>query len=465
MLRRDPFFLLGNLDTISRVMSQHAPFLFKSSADLLKTAENLGIELPFQEEISILFEKFTIGSKNIPNRMTVQPMEGFDADPDGSPSELTFRRYSRFAQGGSGIIWFEATSVLPEGRSNPHQLMLSVRNQDSFKRLVEKTRHWAYNSFGNSHDVFLVLQLTHSGRYSKPEGRPKPQAAYFNPLLDKQTEDVHILSDEELNRIRDKYVEAARLAYLAGFDAIDIKACHGYLVNELLASHTRKSSRYGESFENRSCFLTEVIKNAKGEAPGVSLAVRVSAYDGIPYPYGFGVSRDGSLGIDLNEPKELVRRLIATGCSLFNVTVGNPYSVSHLGRPFDRPLPGATVPEEHPLEGVARLLEINGEFEKEFPEVPFVGTGYSWLRHFLPNVGAAVVDRGEASFIGLGRSSFAYPDAPKDLMATGIMDPKKVCITCSRCSELMRHGHISGCVVRDKEIYGREYEKLKGEME
>jgi 2,4-dienoyl-CoA reductase (NADPH2) len=309
-----------------------------------------------------------------------------------------------------------------------------------------------------------VLQLAHSGRYSKPEGKPKPRMVHLNPFLDKQPHDQHVLSDEELDQVQDKYVETSRLAYQAGFDAVDIKACHGYLLNELLAAFTRKNSRYGGSFDSRTRFLREVIQEVRREVPGIYLAVRLNAYDGIPYPYGFGVSKDGSLSIDLSEPIALVRRLVQLGCSLFNITVGNPYDKPHLGRPFDRPLPSATFPEEHPLEGVSRLLRITAEFQKAFSKVPFVGTGYSWLRHFHPHVGAAIVEGGEAFFIGLGRSSFAYPDAPKDLMSSGAMDPKKVCITCSRCSALMRTGHISGCAVRDKKIYSKEYQKLSSSV-
>jgi 2,4-dienoyl-CoA reductase (NADPH2) len=186
--------------------------------------------------------------------------------------------------------------------------------------------------------------------------------------------------------------------------------------------------------------------------------VRLSAFDGIPG--GFGVSGDNPEDIDLSEPIELVRQLAQSNCSLFNITVGNPYEKPHLGRPFDRPLLGAPLPEEHPLEGITRLLRITSAFQKEFADIPFVGTGYSWLRHFFPNVGAAVLQRGEASLIGLGRSSFAYPDAPRDLMNSGALDPAKVCISCSRCTELMRNGYESGCVMRDTEIYGKLHQKL-----
>ncbi len=443
-----------------KAISQHEPFAFKSSAELLEKAGAIGVELPFQDSVAPLFENITIGLKKIPNRMAVQPMESCDAEPSGSPSELTFRRYKRYAEGGSGLIWFEATSVDTEGRSNPRQLMLNSGNLDTFKSLVKKTRDCASQMYGSSHEVFLVLQLTHSGRYSNPGGKHKPQIIYLNPFLDKKPDELHILSDEELDHLQDKYMEASQLAYQAGFDAVDIKACHGYLLNELLAAFTRKESRYGASFENRSRFLRETIQKVRSDVPGISLAVRLNAYDGIPYPFGFGVSKDSSLSVDLGEPKVLVRQLVQLGCSLINITVGNPNLKPHLGRPFDRPLPGTSLPEEHPLQGVCRLLRITGEFQEEFPEIPFVGTGYSWLRYFYPHVGAAIVKSGKASCIGLGRSSFAYPDAPKDLMTSGAMIAKKVCITCSRCTELMRAGHISGCVVRDKEIYSPEYKKL-----
>ncbi len=440
-------------------MSRHQSFRFRSSAELLKKAEELEVAIPFQDSIAPLFTYIDISWKKIANRLAVQPMEGFDAE-QGAPSKLTFRRYKRFAEGGSGLIWFEATSIDPEGRSNPHQLLLQAKTLDSFKRLVEQTRRSAYKVFGQSHEVFLVLQLTHSGRYSKPTGKFEPLVAFRNPFLDKENDNAHILSDEELDRLQDRFVKAARLAQEAGFDAVDIKACHGYLVNELLAARSRKKSRYGGGFENRTRFLRQVIQNIGEEASGIFPAVRLSAFDGLPYPYGWGVKEGDSPQIDLSEPKELVRSLIELGCLMFNITAGNPSHSPHLGRPFDRPLPGAPLPEEHPLEGVSRLLKITAEFQKTFPEVPFVGSGYSWLRHYFPNVASAVVERRGAMLIGPGRSSLAYPDAPRDLMAKGRMDPDKVCITCSRCTELMRAGHISGCAVRDKKIYGREYRKV-----
>ena len=441
-------------------MAHHLPFDYTSSHELLRAAQNLGIELPFQEDLAPLFRPLEIGTRTLPNRLAVQPMEGADASPDGAPGELTQRRYVRFSEGGSGLIWFEATTVTKEGRSNPRQLMITPKNQASFRNLVEATRGAARRTFGEKHEILCVLQLSHSGRYSKPFGRPRPLVAAHNPNLDRPVENVHVLTDEEFDYLQDDFVEAARLAYAAGFDAVDIKSCHGYLIGELLAGYSREHSRYGISFENRTRFLTEVFFRIHAELPQLMLTSRLSAFDGIPFPYGFGFAKDSPLDIDLTEMRALLRKLPLLGGSFFSLTAGNPYVKPHLTRPFDRPLLGAQPPDEHPLESVKRLLSITAGVQRNFPNVPVVGTGYSWLRQFFPFVAAGVLKRNEAALIGLGRSAFAYPEAQRDHMDTGGLDPKKVCIACSKCSELLRGGRFAGCVVRDAKAYAGEYRRL-----
>jgi 2,4-dienoyl-CoA reductase (NADPH2) len=443
-------------------MAHHQPFSYASREDLLRSARGIGLELPLQDDLSPLFEPLRIGDTKLPNRLAVHPMEGADASPNGAPSELTFRRYRRYAEGGSGLIWFEATAVVAEGRANPRQLMITSENLEVFQDLVEQTREAARRGFGDSHEILCVLQLTHSGRYSKPQGQARPLVAVYNPYLDRPAEDVHVLSDQELDLLQDDYLEAARLAQSAGFDAVDIKSCHGYLLNELLAGYSREHSRYGSSFENRTRFLTEVYTRLRAEVPRLMVSSRLNAFDGIPFPYGFGFSKDTHLEIDLTEMKVLTRRLLLIGGRFFSYTAGIPYLKPHLGRPFDLPLPGNQPPDEHPLEGVRRLLSITGALQQSFPNVPVLGVGYSWLRQYFPYVAAAVVQRGEAALIGMGRSAFAYPEAPRDLMHLGELDPKKVCIACSKCSRLLRQGARTGCVVRDADVYAKEYSRLTG---
>ncbi len=445
-------------------MSQHQRFRFKDKEALLNKASELGADLGFSDDISILFDRIQVAGKVLPNRFVVQPMEGFDSDAVGAPGKLAFRRYRRYAAGGSGLIWFEATAVIAEGRSNSRQLMISERTVDTFKRLVEETRKAGQETFGNNHDLLLILQLAHSGRYSKPVGKPLPVIAHHSEGVDSMLglpKDYPLITDEELDNLQETYVVAAALAARAGFDGVDIKACHRYLVSELLASFTREHSKYGSSFENRARFLLETARRIRNELPRLLVTTRLNAYDAIPYPYGFGVDKNDYTIEDLTEPKMLIQELVAIGCPILNVSVGNPYHYPHFGRPFDFPTAGGELPAEHPLVGIARLLRITGELQQEFPQLPVVGTGYSWLRHFFPNVGAAMVKTGKATLIGQGRGAFAYPDAVKDLLEKGELDSHKVCVTCSCCTQIMRDGGSSGCVVRDNEVYGPEYRKSR----
>ena len=438
-------------------LSRHTPFRFKSGEQLLEKAEELGFDLPYQESIDILLEPFVLCGRRIPNRIVVQPMEGCDSNPDGSPSDLTLRRYERYAKGGNGTIWFEAVSVMREGRSNPRQLWINDDNIGDFKSIVEQTRNTAYETFGRQHDPYLVLQLTHSGRFSKPDGKLLGKVGAYNPYLN-DSKDIETYSDAELHFIRDKFIEAVKLADEAGFDSVDIKVCHGYLLHELLCNRTESDSKYSGELANRMGLLLEIIELVRDEVPKIMVSVRFNAYDGFPYPYGFGVSKEKDIPA-MEEPQRLVKELIDHNCRMFNVTAGIPAANPQISRPFDKALPEMELPEEHPLEGVTRLIELCKTFQKLHPEIPFVGTGYSYLRQYWPNVAANAVAEKMASLIGLGRGSFAYPDAPLDLMEKGKLDSKKVCITCSKCSELMKNGKTTGCVVRDNSVYGEVLRK------
>lgn len=435
----------------------HKRFHLRDLEGLRTELAALGISLPISEDVSVLGTPLTVGRCTAPNRFLVQPMEGFDSTPDGSPGPLSFRRYTRYAEGGSGTIWFEATAVLHEARSNPRQLVLHAGSVGEFRRLLAATRRAAREAFG--HEIVALIQLTHSGRYSKPDGIPRPMIAHRSPVLDPKHRlppDYPLVSDDYLDRLQDIYVEAARLAKEAGFDGVDVKACHRYLVSELLASHTREG-KYGGSLENRWRFLRETVAKIRDRVPDLLVTTRINVFDAIPYPYGFGVSRDEPVRPDLAEPLEVVRGLGALGLAVVNVTIGNPYYNPHFGRPYDRPIAGVNVPDEHPLEGVARLVDLTRTMQQGLPGLPVVATGYSWLRHLMPYVAAGMLERGWAALVGQGRMAFAYPDAPRDIFRTGRMDPAKTCITCSGCSQIMRDGAMTGCVVRDSDIYGEQY--------
>ncbi|NLE39486.1 MAG: FAD-dependent oxidoreductase [Pirellulaceae bacterium] len=430
--------------------------------DLTRMAAELGLSLPVSEDTSILASPVAVGPLTAPNSLAVQPMEGCDGDAEGRPGELTRRRYRRFARGGAGLLWFEAIAVVREGRANPRQLWLHGGSAASFAAMVADSRAVAAERFGADHRPIMVAQLTHSGRYSRPSLAPHPLIPQHDPYRDKRmnlAEDWPVLSDDELDRLPDAYAEAARLAFEAGFDAVDVKSCHGYLINELFACHTREG-KYGGPFENRVRLLLDILDRVR-DAVGRDRLItsRMGVYDAIPYPYGWGVDRSDVMKPDLSEPKRLIGLLVERGVGLLNVTVANPYYNPHVNRPFDQPVAGGYQPPEHPLAGVARMVSLAGEIQRAFPQLAVVGSGYSWLRSLFPSVAAGVKAQGMATFIGAGRMAFAYPDFAADVVETGRLDPDRVCINCSACTQIMRDGGMTGCVVRDGEVYGPIYHR------
>jgi 2,4-dienoyl-CoA reductase (NADPH2) len=442
-------------------MSQHEKFKFTTAAELLERIRSLNVDIPFAEDLSPLWQPIEIAGRRVANRLVIQPMEGSDADEAGSPSDLSARRYQRFAAGGSSLIWFEATAISAEARSNTRQFQLNAANVGVFGRLVEATRRAAREGMGPGHELLCILQLTHPGRYCRHDGRPRPVIAQHNAVLDQAqrlASDYPPITDAELDRLQDEFIRVAELASQAGFDGVDIKACHGYLVSELLASHTR-DGKYGGTFENRARFLLETVQRIRNQLPGFIVTSRISAYDGLPHPYGFGGDPCDAGSGGFEEARMLASRLEQLGCPLLNVSIGNPHYQPHIGRPFDRPLAGEHRPDEHPLVGVARLLRITGALQQAVPGLPMVGTGYSWLRQFFPYVGAAIVREAKAAFVGIGRMAFAYPDCVKDLALHEKLDPAKVCLACSSCTQIMRDGGRAGCALRDQGIYAAEYQR------
>jgi len=443
-------------------------FQLSSIEDLRQLASRLEVPLEAIEDISILKEKVQAGGLSISNSLAVHPMEGCDGDSEGRPGKLTMRRYRRFAAGGAGLIWGEATAVVGEARANPRQLWLSEKSKDSFREMVTMMRQVAAESMGPTHKPVIVAQLTHSGRYNRPGGDGGPMIPQRDPYRDpmvpqkepnpnaksKIPHDWPIITDEYLDKLQASYVEAAKLAFEAGFDAVDIKSCHGYLINELFACHKREG-KYGGSFENRTRFVLEVIDKIRSQlGEDTPITTRLGIYDAIPYPYGWGVDKNDYTKPDLTEPKKLIALLRQRGVRLINITAANPYYNPHMGRPFNETIVGGYEEPEHPLVGVSRLIKLAGQIQKEFGDIAIVGTGYSWLRTLLPNVAAASKANGLASIAGVGRMGFAYPDFAKDIITKGRMFAEKVCVACSACTQIMRDRGMTGCVVRDNQVYG-----------
>jgi 2,4-dienoyl-CoA reductase-like NADH-dependent reductase (Old Yellow Enzyme family) len=409
--------------------------------------DSLGLSLPISNDIPLLGNPVRIGSWRAPNRFVALPMEGRDAGPDGEPGDLTFRRYERMAAGGAGIIWFEACAVRQEGRSAPNALFLHESNLARFRDLVDRTRRSAHDAMG--HEILCILQLTHSGRYCRPYGKPAPVLVRRCPDLDKAeglADDYPLLTDDALDNIQDAFVESASLAQDAGFDGVDIKSCHGYLVSSLLGAHLREG-KYGGNYEHRTSFLKGTIARTQKQIPSAMVTTRLNAFDGIAYPYGFGTSRDDRGRPDMTEPLRLVKELAEMGLPLLSISMGHPRFDPHYGRP------SADAKHEHPLIGIARFSELVRQLQSAVPGIPVVTGALAWLEEHLPQVAAGLIESGAAQLIGQGRNSIAYPDSVRDILENGSCSKDKCCVTCSGCSKLLREGRHVGCIVRDKCIY------------
>ena len=426
-------------------------FTYKTLDDVKADAAAQGVNLPFSDNLSVLAKPFDVKGDNLhfKNAVAIHPMEGFDSTPNGAPSELTRRRYLRFANSDAGLYWFEAVAISHESRSNARQLWINRENVGEYKKLVDEL-----------HEITggapIICQLTHSGRFSRPENLPAPIIAYHNPILNRPfniNADHLVVTDEYLDSLVPQYVEAAKLAAEAGFDGVDIKACHRYLMSELLSAYTREG-KYGGSYENRTRLYKDVIAAVKAELGGkIAVATRLGVHDAIGYPYGFCDNKDDAQKFEPEEAIRLIGEIHALGVNLINVTMGTPYFNPHVNRPYCK---GGYEPPEHPLVGVERMLSGAALLTKEFPDITFIGTGYTFLRQFAPYLAAGAVESGMISAAGFGRMAFAYDGFAKDLIA-GEMKVNKCCVTCGKCTELMRAYTTTGCPVRDSEMYAPIY--------
>ncbi len=426
-------------------------FNFNSIKELEKAIDEMNLDIPFSRDFKVLSEDIDINGKKINNRLAIHPMEGCDSTKDGSPSELTERRYMRYIQGLAGLIWFEATAISEKARANNQQLFLNEDNLDNFARLIDNLKKESLKD--SKQHPYLVLQLAHAGRFGENK-----EIVIHDKKLDSISyidSKYPVISDNELEELKLSYINAAKLAKKAGFDAVDVKSCHRYLLSELLGARTREG-KFGGSYENRTRFLKEVI-DLINEEVGIDIAVRLNISDLIHYPISWGTNEKNE--IDLSEPFKLIDELKNKNVKLINITAGSPYINAHVNRPADGE-PKKCTPPEHPLIGVGRLIKFAKMVQERFNDIIVIGTGLSWFRQFFPYVAAGMVEKGYSKVIGLGRMAFAYPDFAKDIINKNGLDKNKVCITCVRCAELKAHKKITGCVIQDKEIYLKPYMEI-----
>ena len=442
--------------------------------------EELGLELPVDDEAltaaagSPLAQPIEVSGVTVGNRWCIHPMEGWDANRDGSPTEYTIRRWRNFGLSGAKLIWGgEAAAVQLDGRANPNQTLATPENEDGLRQLLTTLNDAHAESFGSIDDLLVGLQLTHSGRFCRPNDKVRwePRIACHHPLLDEKygidpNDDSIVWTDDDLHRLIDTYVEAARLAQKVGFRFVDVKACHGYLLHEFLSARSRPGP-FGGDFEGRTRLLKTIIARIREEMPELIVGVRLSFFDTVPfktstetgrpmdfsdhlpYRHGFGVDESDPLLPDLAEPLRLVAELKEAGVALVNLSCGSPYSNPHVQRPAIFPPSDGYQPPEDPLVGVARQINAVRECKNAVPGIPLVGTGYTYLQDYLPHVAQAAVREGWVDFVGLGRMVLSYPRFPADVLEQGALQRRSICRTFSDCTTAPRNGMLSGCFPLD----------------
>ena len=467
---------------------------FKDVASFRARLAELELDLPLDDAVlsaadgSPLAQPLDVGDGFVVgNRWCIHPMEGWDGTTDGQPSEHTIRRWKHFGESGAKLIWGgEAFAVQSDGRANPNQIGVIDDDVDRASRGVETlldtlvTAH--RDRFGKTDDLLVGLQLTHSGRFCRPNSKTKlePKIAYHHPILDPKfgiapDDDGVVITDDYIKRLINNYVRAAKIAQRTGFQFVDVKHCHGYLGHEILGAHTRKNSKYGGSFENRTRFAREIIEGIRAACPGLAIGVRLSAFDHppfkpdpsrggngklgpgipeefkkcIPYVYGFGVNPQNPLEMDLTEPIKFINMLRDLGVRMVNISCCSPYYNPHFQRPAMFPPSDGYQPPEDPLVGVARQIDAVRELKQACPQSVLVGSGYTYLQEYLPNVSQAVVREGWVDSVGVGRLVLSYWDMPADTLNGTAVQAKKICRTFSDCTTAPRNGIISGCYPLD----------------
>lgn len=460
---------------------------FKTAQQLRRRLAELGIDLPVDDQVlaapdSPIAAPLTVKGRRIGNRFAVQPMEGWDGTPDGFPSELTKRRWRNFGASGAKLIWgCEAVAVRHDGRANPNQLVISQKTKGALAELLGELLEAHRSAHGSTDDLLIGLQLTHSGRFCRPNRKDllEPRIAYHHPILDRKFgidphDDKPVMTDAEVEGLIEDFVKAAVIAREIGFDFVDIKHCHGYLLHEFLGARIRPG-RYGGSFENRTRILREIVAGIRRDAPGLLIGVRLSAFDVVPfrsdparaeegklgpgvpepyeaylpYPYQFGINPERPTEYDLTEPKMFLDLLQELDIPLVNLTAGSPYYNPHISRPALFPPSDGYQPPEDPLVGVARHIHVVRQLKAHAPSLAMVGTGYTYLQDWLPNVAQAVVRAGWTDFVGLGRMTLAYPAMPSDVLQGKPLQRKRICRTFSDCTTAPRNGMVSGCYPLD----------------
>jgi 2,4-dienoyl-CoA reductase-like NADH-dependent reductase (Old Yellow Enzyme family) len=399
-----------------------------------------------------LFRKIKIGAKTATNRIALNAMECNDADREGNPSELTYKRYRKAFQGNAGVIFMEAISVIEESRGRLCQLIGAPQNQPALQKFI-------YTMKQVNPNPLLFIQLTHSGELSDPQFSRRVCVKLLPGL------GGDLLSEDEVEEIIDRFVLAAKVAHDSGADGIDIKLCHGYLGSQFLRPFNNRRWKYGGPWENRTRFAYETYEGffCLIHDPQFNLGSKISVWEG--FPGGFGTAGPDTPVIDLTEPLDLVKGLEERGASYILQSAGSPSITLALTQP-DRDIPDYAY--------------LHMTFQREIkkvanPDTAVIGSAYSVFRNGQNKFLA--VNRDESSFVSWGNKNIR--DGVCDMVAVGrqsladsLLPAKLVagkakevdwCTACDNCIEFLIRQQPVGCATYDRE-YTKALQKIRKEM-
>lgn len=368
------------------------------------------------EQNSKLFSSYRISDRVIPNRLVAQPMEINSAASGGAVCDSVIKRYQELARGDWGIVFLEATSITDRHLARQNGLVLNAANLDGFKRLVE-----AFKVLNER--TLLLIQLTHSGRQSGDFSRKVK--AYTD-----QQEDVPILTANELSEIQERFAGAIRLAKEAGFDGVDVKACHGYLGGELLRPRNNRADQWGGSAENRSRFIAQLIRTAVEECPSFVVGSRVSLFEGIRG--GCGTATEHDVIEDLSDMIEILIHFLDAGADYLNISSGIPVKTPQLTRPLRK---GDFYRYSH--------FRYTKRIKEAFPQAVVIGSAYTTGNDSCLAYAHENVAKGYTDLVGFGRQNLADPLFPVKSRrgAEGI----NYCTLCGRCSDQLKNDRNIFC--------------------
>jgi 2,4-dienoyl-CoA reductase-like NADH-dependent reductase (Old Yellow Enzyme family) len=348
-----------------------------------------------------LFAPGRIGSLELPNRVVFAATSSELADKDGFVGDDLVEYYAERARGGTGLIVVEATYIEQEGKRLHHNAML---HDDCFIPGLRKVVQAAH-----AEGARMALQLNHGGRESIPDVSgsvplaPSPIPSEFTGVGDAVIPKE--LTVGEIDRIVERFAEAARRSRDAGFDAVELHGAHGYLIGEFLSPDSNKrEDDYGGTVQGRAYFCLRLIRAIKARlGADYPVIVRMNGRDHVPY------------GLELADAIEMAVMFEAAGADSISVSGG-----VHASRPY-MVVPGMSVDRG--------CYVSYGDAIRKRVKVPVMVVG----RINTPELAEQILEDGHADFICLSRALIADPHFPAKAKA-GRVETIAPCIACNECT-------------------------------